>query len=244
MLSFLLFWLLFFLRFSTNMGILVAGEIWLSSITELSKNVQLNGGNELSALNTPQIWRNISWKYLSFYLHTAVSITYFLWLETFSLFLKIPFPLGLLTSPTAPSHPPLSFCHIPSTYVSTVLTLLIPSRCIYTIWVLSNLMDLQHLWGEKSWIYVFSSNPPFNFRLENANAFLTFLLIYDCLVGISNLYIQSDSFNLHPTLIPNSPPSPVLPPQCIALSLIQLIVNSHTHTHIWRHIDSSSLTSL
>ena len=113
MLSFLLFWLLFFLRFSTNMGILVAGEIWLSSITELSKNVQLNGGNELSALNTPQIWRNISWKYLSFYLHTAVSITYFLWLETFSLFLKIPFPLGLLTSPTAPSHPPLSFCHIP-----------------------------------------------------------------------------------------------------------------------------------
>ena len=138
-------------------------------------------------------------------------------------------------------------CHFvpfPSTCVSTVLTLLIPSRCICTIWVLSSLMDLQHLWWEKSWIYIFSSNPPFNYRLENATAFLTFLLIYDCLVGISNLDIQSDSFNLHPTLIPNSPPSPVLPPQCIALSLIQLIVNSHTHTHIWRHTDSSSLTSL
>jgi len=78
---------------------------------------------------------------------------------------------------------------------------------LYTIWVLCNLMDLQRLWGEKSWIYVFSSNPPFNFRLKKATAFLTFLLIYECLVGISNLDIQSDSFNLYPTLLPNSPPS-------------------------------------
>lgn len=157
MLSFLLFWLLFFLRFSTNMGILVAGEIWLSSITELSKNVQLNGGNELSALNTPQIWRNISWKYLSFYLHTAVSITYFLWLETFSLFLKIPFPLGLLTSPTAPSHPPLSFCHIPSTCVCTVLTLLIPSRCIYTLSGYSPISWIYNTYEEKSPEFMYSA---------------------------------------------------------------------------------------
>ena len=49
----------FFLRFSTNMGILVARKLQLSSITELYKNVQLNGRNELSALNSRQIWGNI-----------------------------------------------------------------------------------------------------------------------------------------------------------------------------------------
>lgn len=147
----------FFLRFSTNMGILVARKLQLSSITELYKNVQLNGRNELSALNSRQIWRNISWKYLSFYLHTAVSITYFLWLETFSLFLKIPFPLGLLTSPTAPSQPPLSFCHIPSTCVCTVLTLLIPSRCIYTLSGYSAISWIYNIYEEKSPEFMYSA---------------------------------------------------------------------------------------
>lgn len=156
--------------------------------------MQLNGRNELSALNTPQIWRNISWKYLSFCLHIAVSI-YFLWLETFSLSLKIPFPLGLLTSPTAPSQPPLSFCHIPSTCVCTVLTLLIPSRCIYTLSGHSPISWIYNIYEEKGPEIMYSAPTlPLISDLKMQLLFLTFLLIYECLVGISNFDIQSDKF--------------------------------------------------
>lgn len=106
---------------------------------------------------------------------------------------------------------------------------------LFAIWIISNLMALHHLWVEKSWIYVFSSNPPFNFRLENLAAFLTFL--YECLVGISKLNIQSDTFEfLSNTPTKQSPPPQSSPSQQMTLSFTQLNVNSHRHVHTHMHI--------